>query len=143
MDLVVDASVVVKWFVEEHGSEKAKLVMEDFAAQAVELRAPALLPFEVLNALRYHPGFSEERLLSVEAALERFAFHEHALRGEYARRAVQLSHSSDLAIYDASYLALARTLGVKLVTADQALVRVGGPDTFDLEAYTSVGEDEA
>lgn len=142
MDLVVDANVVVKWFVDEHGSEKAKLLMEDFAAQDVELHAPALLPFEVLNALRYHPGFSEERLLSAQAALERFAFREHAFRGEYARRALHLSHSSDLAIYDASYLALASTLGVKLVTADQALVRVGGLDTFDLEAYASVGENE-
>src|SRR5213594_2608255 len=121
MDFVVDASVVVKWFVDEEGSSRARVLMEDFSAQDVELHAPALLPFEVLNALRYHPGFTGERLLSVQATLERFAVREYALRGEYGRRALHLAVSDDLAIYDASYLALARELGVKLVTADDSL----------------------
>lgn len=140
MDFVVDASVVVKWFVDEDESAQARLLMQDFAAQDVELHAPALLPYEVLNALRYHPGFSEERQLAAQAALERFAFREYPFRGEHSRRTLHLAVSENLAIYDASYLALARELGLMLVTADESLARVAGPDALRLGAYVSVGE---
>lgn len=139
MDLVVDASVVVKWFLEERGSQKARALMEDFAARDVEIHIPSLLPFEVLNALRYHPGYAEQRLLQAQAALERFGFREYPLRGEYARRAIRLAHSEDLAIYDATYLSLARELGVRLVSADEALLTAADSDGLALEDYAPVG----
>lgn len=140
MDLVVDASVVVKWFVEEEDSARARVLMEDFSAQDVELHAPAILPFEILNALRFHPGSTEGLLLSVQAALERFAIREHPFRGDYCRRALHLAVTDDLAVYDAAYLALARELGLKLVTADASLARAAGPDGLRLDAYETVGE---
>ncbi|MBW1669419.1 MAG: type II toxin-antitoxin system VapC family toxin, partial [Deltaproteobacteria bacterium] len=50
---VVDASVVVKWFVEEEGSEEALAIRRRYIEEEVEIVAPELIHFEVLNALRY------------------------------------------------------------------------------------------
>jgi len=140
MDLVVDASVVVKWFVDERGSPKARLLMEDFAARDVEIHVPSLLPVEVVNALRYHPGYAEPRLLQAQASLDRFGLREYPFRGEHARRAIHLAHSKDLAVYDATYLALARELGVRLVSADEALLSAADADGLALDDYAPVSE---
>ena len=46
-EVVVDASIVVKWFVEEEWSREARMLKDDYAAGEVDLIAPALMPFEV------------------------------------------------------------------------------------------------
>lgn len=52
---VVDASVAVRWFVEEEFTRQALAMADDYQARKVDLRSTQLLPFEVLNALRYNP----------------------------------------------------------------------------------------
>lgn len=49
--VVVDASLAVKWLVEEDDSGKAHSVLESWVTQDVTCIAPYLLPFEVANAL--------------------------------------------------------------------------------------------
>jgi len=140
MDLVVDASVVVKWFIKEEGTEQALLLRDDFVAEDVQLHIPEHLPFEVLNAMRFHPGLSEDRALQIQSALDRYGFVAHSLRGEFARRTVHASFAKDLAVYDAAYLALAQSLEAKLVTADEALIRAAGAAALPLPEYESVAE---
>ncbi len=53
MEAVVDASVVVKWLVEEEGSERALRLRDRYIDGKIEIIAPELITFEVLNALRY------------------------------------------------------------------------------------------
>jgi len=50
---VVDASVVVKWFVEEENSSKAIEIRDKYVNAELKLIAPEILLFEVLNALFY------------------------------------------------------------------------------------------
>lgn len=59
--------------------------------------------------------------------------------GDYCRRALHLALTNDLAVYDAAHLALARELGVKLVTADASLAQAAGPDGLRLDAYETLG----
>ena len=49
--VVVDASLTVKWLVEEDDSDKAHAVLKSWVAQDVTRVAPNLMPFEVANAL--------------------------------------------------------------------------------------------
>ncbi|MEM4853129.1 MAG: type II toxin-antitoxin system VapC family toxin [Thermofilum sp.] len=77
---VVDASVVVKWFVEEEHSRESKLLRDAYAAGLVDLSVPAILPFEVVNALKYSGAFSEEELKEV-AKILRSADQPAQLRG--------------------------------------------------------------
>jgi len=121
--VVVDASVVVKWFVEEERSREARLLRDAYVNGLVDLAAPELLPFEVLNALKYSGAFGEDELKEVARTLDDFQITLHSLRGELAWRTVELSMRKGLTIYDASYVALAESLGSMLYTADDRLVR--------------------
>ena len=47
IEIVIDASVVVKWFIEENDSDKALLLRDRFIDGKVELYIPILLYFEV------------------------------------------------------------------------------------------------
>ena len=49
--VVVDASLAVKWLVEEDDSDKAHAALQSWVAQDITRIAPHLMPFEVANAL--------------------------------------------------------------------------------------------
>ena len=49
--VVVDASLAVKWLVEEVDSDKAHAALQSWATQDITRIAPYLMPFEVANAL--------------------------------------------------------------------------------------------
>ena len=85
------------------------------------LLAPALLRFELASIcrkkIRLHP---EKRAALVEAhgLAEGMGIHEVDIRFD---EVVRLAERTGLTVYDASYLWLARDLGLELVTLDQAL----------------------
>jgi predicted nucleic acid-binding protein len=56
----VDAPVVVKWFANESYSKDALLLKEAYMKGLEDLSAPCILPFEVLNALKYTYNLGEE-----------------------------------------------------------------------------------
>jgi len=120
MRLVVDASVAVKWLVDEDGSESADGILE----HATELHAPRLLASEVANALWRKARLREiERgdagALAASVAQMPIAWTEdERICGEAARLAVGL----DRPVYDCMYLALAHRLDARLVTADGRFV---------------------
>ncbi|MGB9895581.1 MAG: type II toxin-antitoxin system VapC family toxin [Thermoproteota archaeon] len=51
--VVVDASVIVKWFVEEENSDNAIKIRDKYIEGEIKLVAPEIITFEVLNALYY------------------------------------------------------------------------------------------
>lgn len=119
---VPDASVVVKWFLEEEFSRDARRLRDDYASDAVELEAPSLLSFEVLNAVRYAGVFSAKELRQVAEALDAFAIPTNPLEGPLAVATLEVASATGLTVYDASYVALAREVGGILYTADRALI---------------------
>jgi len=120
--LVSDANVVVKWFIEEEYSDKA-LKLRDMHVNGERLiAAPELLPFEVLNALKYSNLFKKEELKNAALSISSYGIELHPLRGKLAEKTVEIAIEKDITIYDASYVALAITLNTKLYTADQKLI---------------------
>ena len=124
--VVVDASLVVKWLVEEDDSDKAHALIQSWVAQDVTRIAPHLMPFEVANAL-YRRVLRGElsvrdsthmiaRLLESQLALHQPPnLHVRALQ-----LASELKHG---AAYDAHYLARAESFGCELWTADERFYR--------------------
>ena len=113
--LVVDASVAIKWLVDEPGSDAA------LALRGRDLAAPALLRIEAGNVLR---TLAKRRVLNTEEAVELFRLfqtapvtivdHDDALE----RRALEMALAIGHPVYDCVYLALAERMGRTLVTAD-------------------------
>lgn len=114
MTIVVDASIALKWVLEEQGSAAAEELLDK------DLAAPSLWLLEAANALwrrtvrgELTPAEAEERLTELTKAPVASVPLEQDLP-EAMRLAVQLNHP----VYDCLYLALAKRLGTYVVTAD-------------------------
>ena len=119
---VVDASVVVKWFVSEENSTEALTLRDAFVGAQLELFAPSLMPFEVVNAL-YRASDEERFLLESSKSLAKYGIHLQGLSGPLLEKVVRTERRNGVSVYDASYLALAEHIGCMLYTADQDLLK--------------------
>jgi len=122
MEVVVDASIVVKWFVEEEGSDKALRLRDKYIDGEISIIAPELIIFEVLNALYYKRLFSESEMKEISEALEAYSFTLYSLKGEYAEKTIETAVENGITIYDASYVALAMIKDTYMYTADEKLI---------------------
>lgn len=120
MRLVVDASVAIKWLVEEGGSDTAGRLLEGDH----DLHAPRLMASEVANALRRKVRLGE--IARGEAGVLIAAVTEMPLHWSndetICADAVRLAVALDRPAYDCVYLALAYRIGAKVVTADARFV---------------------
>ena len=119
--LVVDASVALKWFVEEQGSEDAAELLMTGAL----LIAPDLIVAEVCNAAwkAVVSGTMTADQQDHAASMLPAIFDELAALVPLAPRAVEISRTLGHSAYDCFYLALAEQRGAMLVTADRQLLR--------------------
>jgi predicted nucleic acid-binding protein len=122
---VVDSSVAFKWFSSRGEScvEEALALLEAHAHGDVLLAAPAHLPAEVINGLRY-AGLGPELLASAAATLESFGLAVIPLDARLLQDAIRLAEEHALTIHDALFPALAMRFECELVTADRAHSRV-------------------
>jgi predicted nucleic acid-binding protein len=117
---VIDASVAMKWFVEEEGSDRALRLRGGHLDGSAILIAPDLMVHEVANALRYRPGFKHDDASSVIADIYKLQIDLFPPSRELVTRWLELAYKYDLTVYDACYLGLGELLGIEVVTADKA-----------------------
>ena len=122
---VVDASVLVKWFLHEKEADRDRaLALREFHISGRStLFIPQLALLEVLNAVRFSPKADEE---DGEMALE--TLHDLHLETRPAeldllRKANAIAWAYKITIYDALYVALAEQVGYPLITADEVMVK--------------------
>ncbi len=126
---VVDASVIVKWFVEEKYSREASLIRNAYVDGLIDIAVPSLIYYEVLNILKYSGAFGEEELREIARILDDYQFNVYELTGIYAEKTIEYSIRKGVTIYDASYVALADVLDTTLYTADEKLLKkIGKPE---------------
>ena len=126
--LVVDASIIVKWFVEEESSEASQIIRDKYIKGEIDIIAPQLILFETLNALRYKELFTEPEIKEISEALDAYSLNLYSLRGEYAEKTVEVAFTNNVTIYDSSYISLALLENTRLYTADQKLIESLGED---------------
>ena len=133
--LVIDASVVIKWFIEEKDSAKALLLKDNHINGKTILIAPDLLIYEVANVLLFSKIFTP---LEIKGCLQDLYELEIDLINpsiDFVLSAIELAFNKQISIYDASYLALAKELDIKLITADKKLyTSANEPHLIDLLA---------
>ncbi len=120
--IVADASVIVKWYVNEIWSDKSIMLRDMFIDGSVEIHVPSLLFYEVLNALRYNKDFPVDLLKDVYESLISYGFTIYTPKERHIYNALEAVLKYEITIYDAVYLGLAAYLGTKLVTTDQKLI---------------------
>jgi predicted nucleic acid-binding protein len=120
--VVVDASVITKWFVQEEYSINSLKLRDDYVNRLVDIAAPEFLPFEVINSLRYNPEFGEKDIEESAKALEKYSLWLFPILGKLAEKTIENAFKYGITIHDSSYLSLADLESKRLYTADEKLL---------------------
>jgi len=117
---VVDASVALKGYLGEAGSDEAKALFFLAANGDISLRAPELLQLEVSNILAREVRRNKLQVSDARAASESFRLLpiEQFPDRECLDSAFELALAHQQTVYDCVYLALALRLGCPFITAD-------------------------
>ncbi|HEV3238533.1 MAG TPA: type II toxin-antitoxin system VapC family toxin [Gemmataceae bacterium] len=125
MIYVLDSSVAFKWEVPETDSDKATRLRDDFRQAVHNLLVPDFFPQELAHALtraerqgRIAVGQAgilwADALVTPPALLPVFSL---------TPRAIEISSSLRIGVYDCLYIALAEREGCEFLTADDKLVK--------------------
>ena len=126
MNLVMDASVLIKFYVPEILSDRAERLLTKVEKKDIDLLAPDLIYPEAGNILWKKQRLRELTRSEVEEITD--AILSLPLRVETSKSllplAVDIAIAYGITVYDASYLSLAKVYETTLITADRKLVDV-------------------
>jgi predicted nucleic acid-binding protein len=126
MNLVMDASVLIKFYVPEILSDRAERLLAKLEKKDIDLLAPDLIYPEAGNILWKKQRLKELTRSEVEQITD--AILSLPLKTEASKSllplAVDIAITYGITVYDASYLSLAKVYETTLITADRKLVDV-------------------
>jgi len=81
LEVVADASVIVKWFIEEQDSDKALILRDRHISGVMTISIPVLALYEILNALK-ESSIDEGELRQIGVSLNKYGFKTYPIIGE-------------------------------------------------------------
>lgn len=134
MNLIVDASVAIKWFVKENLHDEALELLE----QSDLLQAPELIVAEVTNVAwkkRLRREITKSQAQTIVSSVPGYVPVLHPILLDH-ERALEIAVFLEHPAYDCLYLACAERLGGRVVTADRNFLRKVKKSSFaDLVAF--------
>lgn len=121
--VVIDTSVVVKWFSREKETEIALRLRNSLTAGEIRAFAPDLLLVELANALRHNPAFRAENVSAAVLSMFDLGIEFIPSHPALLERAVQRAFRHRLTVYDGIFVASAETTNSLLLTADEKLLK--------------------
>ena len=120
MNIVLDSSVIAKWFFEEENREKAIHLRQLHKQTDIAIKVPSLLLFELgnifLNKKAFNKQFFNESISTLFSINLQFVESSNILN-------IIFTTATDykLTFYDATYVALAQNIKCDFITADKKL----------------------
>ncbi|MBD3226797.1 MAG: PIN domain-containing protein [Candidatus Lokiarchaeota archaeon] len=118
--IVLDASVIVKWFNKESYTKKAVILKEKYLKREYLIYEPSLLFYEVSNALRYNSEFGENDVIQAIKSLMDLQLKIVEIDNWFSK-SITLAYKYGITIYNAAYIALGNFLNAPIYTADEKL----------------------
>lgn len=121
-ELVLDASVILKWFADEGeaGFPEATTIRGQYEAGGLLVVVPSLMFLEVINIAGKQWSWGEAQLIDLAGALDDLGFDV----AEPDLRSVAAWTALGLTAYDSAYVTLAEERGVQLLTDDQRILQL-------------------
>ncbi|MGQ9468717.1 MAG: type II toxin-antitoxin system VapC family toxin [Nitrososphaerales archaeon] len=117
--LVIDSSVIVKWFSKEEDTDKALELRNEHINGEIELIVTPLLFCEVINALRYKPDFDNTKLKRAIESIYKLHMHIEPITKDLLIKSSEIAFSENVTLYDAIPVALAGLQHTVCITANE------------------------
>lgn len=121
--VVLDASVVMKWFLEEKQRKAALLFRDEYQRGIREMCVPSILFFEVANTLVYKSSIPLRDCQACLRELINLDLKVLVFSTQNWQEVAQVARDCRVSVYDAAYVVLAKNLDCEFVTADKKLFR--------------------
>lgn len=120
MTLILDSSVIAKWYFKEENSDLARRLLEQHQVHLIQITSPILLFFEIGNI------FINKKLTAVNFSRhiqDLLALNLTIINTEKVllKNTFAIALNYQLSFYDATYVALAQKLKCDFITADKKL----------------------
>lgn len=119
--MIVDASVLLHAFLPDEIQPNALAVVREHASGRLHLKAPALLPYELSNAVWQAERRGRITRSQADRIIQSFGNLDIEIIPQPWGEMLPLARQYDRSAYDAAYLSLAERLGEPLVTGDERL----------------------
>jgi len=125
MRYVIDTSVVVKWFSEsdEDDLEASLNLRYRILEKKCSVVVPELLFYEIANALRYNPSFTENDIKKAVTTLFEMGFEVKNIEPTAMELTVEIAVRNNVTVYDACFLALSELEKIPFITADYKFLK--------------------
>ena len=118
-DIVLDSSVVVKWFSTEIKSDEALKFLDSYIQGEAELIISEILICEVGNALRYKPDYDFQKWKTALTQLFNLHMNVIHLDADLTGRTGEIAYEGKITFYDALPIAIAENKKTVCITADE------------------------
>ena len=118
-EIVLDSSVVVKWFSTEIKSDEALKLLDSYTEGSTALTVSEILFCEVGNALRYKPDYDTQKWKTALAQLCNLHMNVIHLNQDIIMRAGEIAYDGKITFYDALPVAIAEHKKTVCITADE------------------------
>ena len=118
--VILDASVVVKWFTQESDSDKAIEYLKSFQKNEITILVPSLLFYELGNTI-LKKGGSEKMIGAIQQKLQNLQLEIRDIGLDWLKSIYQNSFEYSITFYDAAYVTLMQNKNCTFVTADKKL----------------------
>ena len=127
-NVVVDSSVVIKWFVVEPYSDEAHKILDGYKAGEINLLAPDLINAEVGNIVWKKHRIQDLSIEDAQEIIDTFKTITMTLTSsaDLLEGAYNLAVIHERTVYDMMYIALANRENCQFVTADERMVNAVG-----------------
>lgn len=118
--IILDASVVIKWFTKEQDSDKAIVYLKSFYDNEIIILVPSLLFYELGNILIKKKS-SKDKTAEIKKKLQDIQLEIRDIGLEWFQKIYENSLDYSISFYDAAYVTLMQNKNCKFITADKKL----------------------
>ena len=124
LNVVLDTSVIIKWFRQEEVLAGQALAWREAYHQGrAVVSVPSLVVYELSNVMRYKGEMTTKQVQDALLSFYDMGLEQVFPSGQVMCRAVEIAREYDITVYDATFVALAESLDASFVTADENLVK--------------------
>lgn len=120
--VIIDTSVVYKWYSLEENSDQAKSLLKKHLNKQETICTPELLLYELTNAWITKTSLNLNQIRRNFKNFKKLNIIFEHLSYEVINKALGLAKKYKITIYDASFIALAKQKKCQFITADEKLI---------------------